>query len=176
MTNKPRRRFSRSERLVTRRGNYESKINSVSHSARGLAQGAERPSHVDPNIRVSRASLTFAHARVYGIRRIRNELFAKFMQICMDRTRWLWRKWVRNDGGKKEGKREKREGGGKIGCLAYSRTSLTFMNCSRAVLSSFLPFVSLPFLRAVSYRFGAVFREGEILSRRRARLHIESPQ
>jgi len=32
--------------------------------------------------------------------------------------------------------------------------------------------------RTVSYfvRFGAVFREGEILSRRRARSHVQSPQ
>lgn len=76
-------------RFVTRRDNYESKINSVSHSVLGhRALGVERPSHVDPNTRVLRARSRL-RARVYDIRRIRNELFAKFMQICMDRMRWL---------------------------------------------------------------------------------------
>lgn len=77
----------------------------------------ERPSHVDPNTRVLRARSRL-RARVYGIRRIRNELFAKFMQICMDRTRYA------GAGGERDGN-------------APTRTSLTFMKCSHAALSFF---------------------------------------
>lgn len=71
--------------FVTRRDNYESKINFVLHSAFGLSrERRQRPSHVDPNTRTPYAR---PHARICGIRRIRNELFAKFMQICMDCAR-----------------------------------------------------------------------------------------
>lgn len=92
--------------------------------------------------------------------RIRNELFAKFMQICMDRTRWL---------------RVRRSE--EIGRLAYSYViNIHELQPSRSVLLPLLCISSVRFFARFPTISAQFLREGEILSRRRARLHVESPQ
>ena len=64
-------------KLVTRHGNYESKTNLVSHSARGLAQGAERPSHGDP-------TYTFVRTQIHMV-------FVVFVTSCLPNScKYVW--------------------------------------------------------------------------------------
>lgn len=105
------------------------------------------------------------YARVYDTRRIRNELFAKFMQICMDCA-----KVVRD-------KSETEKEGGRNEC-ARSVHVINIHELQRAILSSFF---SSRFLRPrrvvplydfffLPLDFGVAFREDEILSPSATRL------
>lgn len=177
-------------RLVMGRGNYaRQKLNFVSRIQLSEAHDGTAFTRWPPNtgvcVRYARAR---ARAQLHVACRIRNELFAKFMQICMNRGKWVRRRSRRR-------RRRRRwwlgaAGGGRGDNAPYSRVinihelqhthtrtrARAHPHTSHSVLfsplcSSSVPASSHGFLFVLS---AVAFREGEILLRRRAHLHAES--